>query len=1365
MSNTTEKCREIVLRLAKAIDLIEVNKTTHKDKNRKTEEPLVSSNTKNTPDHRSSSAYNLLFQTLIEIRTKSYTKNQGTRARLIHYNIIKKIFYLLCEKPDDLQVAYDTYLSKGRKKGDERLLNAGKEEGVRDGIHSKAEPSCSSSSSVKDEENAGKFCPRSSELDEQQKDQFMDFRDLLLSLLGDFCLDSAARSQVIKYNGIAVLRTILFETESSSIWRRCCRTLANIAVDPACQKAIQATDITAKIIYILENSCDSECQSTICRTLRLFANSSQLHKTIIESNGISVLVKVAKYGTQSVTGAAVKTLAELGKKNCSAEFAQQVLRGECLAKLVEMTSEDSVSSESALCVLLYLSKHSFMRPLMGSSNVIQTMQSKFESKIPSSLYTEILNAFCLFSNEALNRVKLRQSGILKILLDALQDVNYATLHNRIISAFVNFLYDDSSFDLLLEYGLVPVLFVHLQRCAGFSFTMPKTEPLVESLIEAVMNSEDDRRESALQKAECSDSWNDCSADELSSNMKVDKRSNSRADLEGELIDKGDNSGNCEGIVYKKNAATLLNQDLISETDEGHDSSNCRTVLNNSSELGTNINVDAVDKKDKNQPLMGHDNSCCKDNETSSMKKDTALHMGKVQKPCPTNSAGLEEPSGISRMTRRIPKRKPETEFFPNSSKRYRLSIGVETDLLNEPAILNLRVPNTQHLNQLGVETLANMVNMPVSSVMSNVSSFSTPSESSERCTSEIVAFHDNSLLEVSELDSANTDDGKVDVFVSLRTRCSLGRIEEILKMKGFFIQSESDTFEAENEIDIDDDADDDDDTVLENEKMEHELLVNSYANSPESQSFSLSKDIPSTSGQHLSPLSNTSYYSPDWTPCFNIHEDDFSSEDSYSSVEEIQAESVKADTECDRKVTENANHQETVTDIVCDKKPTNSDASIKHSKTNRTTEDNILILLSHISQKENPMKYLANVESFLCLLRYIGQVPLAFPRSVRILGRVVSNPFCLESLLAFMAPALIFLELMTSWNQQICDARCRSDMFWTPSRATWLNIGNAFSINSCINGSDDLLKAGQLILNEFGVVSEINYGMRLLVQHLMKETPQQKYVIACLPFLCRSHNVQEKLLMKFKGFDLLKNIVLSNPKSCLSKVVILGLSYLACHLNIKSDPISPTPYPKCSKMKKSPKCCLKGFRKDITFVTDYGQKVFANREQLTRQSEVFAAMLTSNFLESTSAEVPIPDISLVALRFIVHYLHGCSAKCKVIEFIVSPKSDLPFDGIVNVLAHADQYMLTELQGFLVKIVREKYLNYTTAGKFYNVASLHNYADLRKECLTYCLVNLVFGSKSVSCMMDIVTGPYAIEFLDLVKTTIKSHATIDHFPKI
>lgn len=1418
MSSTTEKCREILLRLTKAIENIEVYSYKKRDDSslKKTSTPSTTQDRKEQkPAHinanssvLSSSAYNLLFQTLLELRTKSYTKNQAIRAKLIQYNIIKKIFHLLCEKPAGLQTAYENYLkSNGRKKGEERQGDGRQNDGDKEGTvkeESKNEVESLGRGNPKNNDSV-ECCLQPFELDEQEMVPFADFRDLLLSLLGNFCLDSAARSQVIKHRGITILRTILFEAESESIWRRCCRTLANLAVDPACRKAIQATDITAKIICILESSCDSECKSTICRTLRLFAESGQLLKTIIDCNGITILIQICRYGTHSVKGAAVKTLAELGKKNCSVEFGQQVLRGEGLVKLVEMTKEDAVYSEHALCILIYLSHHSFIRPLMGSSDVIQTLQSKFESEIPAHLYSEILNAFCLFSNEAVNRVKLRQFGILKILLSALQDQRYALLHNRIISAFVNFLYDDSSFDLLLENGLVPVLFVHLQRCAGFSFTVPNTEPFVEALIEAVMNRNDESGNSNTHGPTCSNTQEKCMKHATTGSSSTGKESSPEEKCTKHATAGSSSTGKESSLEEKCTTHTTTGSSSIGKESilEGNpesklvnkgQSTDSERILSNSPLLVSNNNAEAskhdpkVEEKLSSSPthkqcLSASDNPPDEDQETLSARKAKNCQTAQAQRTCLPDSACVSGQLQVPGTRGRIPKRKHETEVFSEPSKRYRLSLGVEADPQKEPAILSFKIPDTHNLSPLVAETVADMVDMSPSTVLSHVGKCS---EHLEPLATEIIAFHGSSLLEPSQSQTMDMESNHADIFVSLRSKCSVGRIEEILKMKGFCIRTESETRDSDQEVDSDE-ADEDeheDDKALEKQERNFYCIDSpsyqnkitwqpeDYATDAAVKSSSLTKEITGISCQYLSPLSNASYHSPDWSPNFSSQEKDFSSKDSYSSEEEMQvdvgdrtpshSDNYTADNDCQESVCKTSRHKKN-TSLGATKKCSKTQSSV--NLVNRKTEDNILILLSRISQKENPTKYLANVESFLCLLRYIGHVPLAFPRSVRILGRVVSNLFCLESLLGFMAPALIFLELMTSWNHRICDTRCHSDMFWTPSRATWLNIGSAFSQNSCIEGSDDLLKAGQLILNEFGVVAEINFGTCLLAQHLMKETPQQNYVIACLPFLCRSHNVQEKLLVRLRGFDLLQNIVMSNPKSCLSKVVILGLSYLACHLNVKPDPIMPTPYPKCSKMKKSIKCCLKTFPKDITFVTDYGQKVFANKEQLTQQSDVFSAMLTSNFLESKSAEIAIPDISLVALRFIVHYLHGCSVKCSIIDYIVSPKSSLPFDGIVNVLAHADQYMLTKLQDFLVKIVREKYLNYQTAGKFYNVASLHNYNDLRKECLTYCLVSLVFGSKSVSCMMDILTGPYAREFLDLVKKTLKKHATIDPFAKI
>ena len=703
------------------------------------------------------------------------------------------------------------------------------------------------------------------------------------------------------------------------------------------------------------------------------------------------------------------------------------------------------------------------------------------------LYSKILNSFCLFSNEAINRVKLRQFGILKILLNALQDQRYALLHNRIISAFVNFLYDDNSFDLLLENGLVPVLFVHLQRCAGFSFKLPNREPFVESLIEAAMNC-DNGENADTQESKCTE------------------QSKIKSSETGQESKPGENSK--QGLIGKVQSTT-----------------DCDKFSSNGPVLASNKDVNAskfeqqealASTSTQKQHFSASDESTNENRASSSSTKKIIFQVSETQNSNVSNSVDTDKLPQTPSRQGQTPKRKREPEVFHKSSKKYRLSLDIESDMLKEPAILSLEVPRTHNLSLFGAETVANIVDMSTSTVLSHVSK-SSSSEPLENHATEIVAFHGSSLLEPSQAELADTESSSADVFVSLRTKCSLNQIEEILKMKGFCIKTGSEIFDAIEDVDnYDDDAEDD--KFLENEQK-HLYCIDSpsYPNNITWQtedstlnSLAFVNEINSNSSQYLSPLNNASYCSPDRKPTNSPQEKDFSSENSYSSEEEMQMEdSCEALCKCNDDIPVN-NCQTSAAATRHFKKNTGSNTAKKNSKAenesnlaNRTTEDNILILLSHISQKENPTKYLANMESFLCLLRYIGHVPLAFPRSVRILGRVVSNLFCLESLLGFMAPALIFLELMTSWNHRICEARCHSHMFWTPPRATWVNIGSAFSISSCIKGSDDLLKAGQLILNEFGVVAEINFGTCLLAQHLMKETPQQNYVIACLPFLCR----------------------------------------------------------------------------------------------------------------------------------------------------------------------------------------------------------------------------------------------------------------------
>ncbi|CAL1528743.1 unnamed protein product [Lymnaea stagnalis] len=78
---------------------------------------------------------------------------------------------------------------------------------------------------------------------------------------------------------------------------------------------------------------------------------------------------------------------------------------------------------------------------------------------------------------------------------------------------------------------------------------------------------------------------------------------------------------------------------------------------------------------------------------------------------------------------------------------------------------------------------------------------------------------------------------------------------------------------------------------------------------------------------------------------------------------------------------------------------------------------------------------------------------------------------------------------------------------------------------------------------------------------------------------------------------------------------------------------------------------------DVTFVihedgTTHRYKV--NKQDMVQKSSIFAAMLAGSYIESTKSEIVISEVNPAVFEFIVHYLHGCSIGCRVIDSI-TPK--------------------------------------------------------------------------------------------------------------
>ena len=127
-----------------------------------------------------------------------------------------------------------------------------------------------------------------------------------------------------------------------------------------------------------------------------------------------------------------------------------------------MATETTLSPD-ALLILLDLSEQHNFRPSFGNAGGITLLKTLLENP-KFSAKEKVISALCLCCKEAVNRVKLREEGILKHFIEILKDDLYMALHLRVVSALVCFLYDETSFDVLLENGLVPVLVMHLRKC-------------------------------------------------------------------------------------------------------------------------------------------------------------------------------------------------------------------------------------------------------------------------------------------------------------------------------------------------------------------------------------------------------------------------------------------------------------------------------------------------------------------------------------------------------------------------------------------------------------------------------------------------------------------------------------------------------------------------------------------------------------------------------------------------------------------------------------------------------------------------------------------------------------------------------------
>ena len=176
---------------------------------------------------------------------------------------------------------------------------------------------------------------------------------------------------------------------------------------------------------------------------------------------------------------------------------------------------------------------------------------------------------------------------------------------------------------------------------------------------------------------------------------------------------------------------------------------------------------------------------------------------------------------------------------------------------------------------------------------------------------------------------------------------------------------------------------------------------------------------------------------------------------------------------------------------------------------------------------------------------------------------------------------------------------------------------------------------------------------------------------------------------------------------------------------------------------------------DVVVKVDTGESIEAHRSVLCDSSEVFAAMLSSNFVEANQREVIVRDLNHITALFLVHYAYGCSwsferrfATCPVLAESLCTDSSLDFDFLLELLASSDQFLLTDLKKQCVQLIMFRLTNKQAvdayfAAVFYNAPVLRMYSlkyiflgEIELECAYECLQRLLQSQESDRVFEDL-----------------------------
>ncbi|XP_070584672.1 armadillo repeat-containing protein 5 [Erythrolamprus reginae] len=360
-----------------------------------------------------------------------------------------------------------------------------------------------------------------------------------------------------------------------------------------------------------------------------------------------------------------------------------------------------------------------------------------------------------------------------------------------------------------------------------------------------------------------------------------------------------------------------------------------------------------------------------------------------------------------------------------------------------------------------------------------------------------------------------------------------------------------------------------------------------------------------------------------------------------------------------------------------------------------------LLLLSRFSQAEDPSRSLVTSDTLQGLLRYVTGSPSPSSRCLRLLHRLTCNPACLEAFVRSHGPSLIRAWLILGVSpEQVATAitgEGEDETRGSGDPGRFKELGEALLMNLCVQ-------------------AESPFGVGVLTHMLLSgcESDQAASALA-LPLICRKDSVCRKLLVGLSGLRILLGALVRDPDPCFVFYTSEDLSLL---LSSQAPPPSASASPPALKRSRldSPQSCpysrmVEEGGADLLFQLDSGRTVPAVRQAISDASEVFRAMLSGGFAESSHTTVTLRDVLPEPFLALAHFLHGCRGKpCQVLG------APLSLASAEEILVVAEQFLLPDLQALVDEALCRDSLCPGTLGEVYRLAEQQNRPHLLRNCV-------------------------------------------------